>query len=82
MLTLPSCRSSFPCSSILAPLPLLLMLGFPAVSEQKTYESCFREWYTDKFLKGDSSPACAEHWEVRSRDSQREREREREREIE
>lgn len=29
------------------------------------YETCFREWYTEKFLKGDSRPACAEEWEVR-----------------
>ena len=32
---------------------------------QKKYEECFRQWYTDKFLRGQRSNACADEWEVR-----------------
>ena len=31
---------------------------------QRMYETCFKEWYTDKFLRGDRRPGCMDEWEV------------------
>ena len=31
---------------------------------QRLYEACFKEWYTDKFLRGDRRPGCLDEWEA------------------
>jgi hypothetical protein len=31
---------------------------------KKSYDACFKEWYTDKFLKGDRRPGCLDEWDV------------------
>jgi len=44
--------------------PHLPNLSFHARA-QKKYEQCFRQWYTDSFLRGQPGDACSEEWEVR-----------------
>ena len=31
---------------------------------KKKYDSCFKEWYTEKFLQGDLKAGCLDEWEV------------------
>jgi len=40
------------------------MHGIRMYHTQKMYEECFRQWYTDKFLRGERGAACLDEWEV------------------
>ena len=32
------------------------------VQLKKMYEECFRQWYTDKFLRGEKGDGCVDEW--------------------
>lgn len=36
----------------------------PCEEIKKRYDTCFKQWYTEKFLQGDMKAGCLDEWEV------------------
>jgi len=66
------CMSSYVCLNILSLCCCVALTNLDSCAPlsvcgceiQKMYEECFRQWYTDKFLRGERGEACIDQWEV------------------